>query len=205
MYTSLPSFILGFHGCDQSVVDAIVTGSDALRPSENDYDWLGNGAYFWENDPARALEYAHLLKDHPIRGRGHINTPAVLGAVIDLGHCLNLMEADALRLIRTGYTLLRDLAKISDEPLPENTILDSSGGPLVRRLDCAVIQVLHKAMTDRGESSFDSVRGLFLEGDNLYPNAGFREKNHIQICVRNPNCIKGFFIPRQPNRKFPLP
>ena len=22
------------------------------------------------------------------------------------------------------------------------------------------------------------------------------KKNHIQICIRNPNCIKGFFIPR---------
>lgn len=31
----------------------------------------------------------------------------------------------------------------------------------------------------------------------LYPEAGFTEKNHIQICIRNPNCIKSFFLPRE--------
>ena len=41
--------------------------------------------------------------------------------------------------------------------------------------------------------AFDSARGVFVEGEALYPNAGFNEKNHIQICIRNPNCIKGFF------------
>ncbi len=31
----------------------------------------------------------------------------------------------------------------------------------------------------------------------LYPEAGLTEKNHIQICIRNPNCIKSFFLPRE--------
>jgi hypothetical protein len=64
-------------------------------------------------------------------------------------------------------------------------------------LDCAVIQLLH--LDQDKIHPFDSVRGLFPEGDLLYENAGFREKNHIQICVRNPNCIKGFFLPRETN------
>jgi hypothetical protein len=25
------------------------------------------------------------------------------------------------------------------------------------------------------------------EGEELYPSAGFKEKNHVQICIRNPN------------------
>jgi len=44
---------------------------------------------------------------------------------------------------------------------------------------------------------YDSVRGVFFEGEDLYPDAGFKEKNHIQICVRNRNCIKGYFLPRE--------
>jgi hypothetical protein len=35
-----------------------------------------------------------------------------------------------------------------------------------------------------------------LEGRKLYPNAGFRKHNHIQIAILNPNCIKGVFLPR---------
>jgi hypothetical protein len=34
---------------------------------------------------------------------------------------------------------------------------------------------------------------------------GFREKNHIQICVRNLNCIKGYFTPISPNNKYSNP
>jgi hypothetical protein len=34
-----------------------------------------------------------------------------------------------------------------------------------------------------------------LEGDPIYPGAGVYEKSHIQTCFRNPNCIKGFFLP----------
>ena len=47
------------------------------------------------------------------------------------------------------------------------------------------------------KSEYDSVRGVFFEGSDLYENAGFKEKNHIQIAIRNQNCIKGFFIPRE--------
>ena len=51
-------------------------------------------------------------------------------------------------------------------------------------------------------SPFDSVRGVFWEGKELYKNAGFREKDHIQICIRNPNCIKGYFLPRELDNAF---
>ena len=51
--------------------------------------------------------------------------------------------------------------------------------------------------------AFDSIRGVFFEGDELYPGAGFKEKDHIQICIRNPNCIKGYFLPRELIGNFP--
>lgn len=75
---------------------------------------------------------------------------------------------------------------------------------MLRELDCAVIEVLHKARENGGFPQFDSVKGVFWEGKELYPNAGFREKDHIQICVRNPNCIKGLFLPRDFNEDYPL-
>ena len=53
MYEVLPSFVLGFHGCDRSVGENVLSGKTRLRKSSNDYDWLGNGIYFWENNPQR--------------------------------------------------------------------------------------------------------------------------------------------------------
>ena len=47
IYTAHPSFILGFHGCDRSLGEAILAGkTQHLNRSENDYDWLGHGIYF---------------------------------------------------------------------------------------------------------------------------------------------------------------
>jgi hypothetical protein len=37
-----------------------------------------------------------------------------------------------------------------------------------------------------------------VEGDPVYPAAGFREKAHIQIAVRNSSLIKGVFrVPQE--------
>lgn len=71
------SFVLGYHGCDLSVAKRIVLGNETLQHSQNDYDWLGHGIYFWESDPKRAWEWA-------INNRS--KNPGVLGAVIDLGN-----------------------------------------------------------------------------------------------------------------------
>jgi len=50
-----PAFVLGFHGCDEKTGEAILDGHKIVEVSEKDHHWLGAGAYFWENDPARAL------------------------------------------------------------------------------------------------------------------------------------------------------
>ena len=47
-----------------------------------------------------------------------------------------------------------------------------------------------------GESAFDSVSAVFLKGQELYPEAGFLEKTHIQLCVRNQKQILGYFRSR---------
>ena len=52
------------------------------------------------------------------------------------------------------------------------------------------------------QKEYDSARAVFFEGNEIYPSAGFKQKNHIQIAVRNPNCIKGYFIPRENNESF---
>ena len=76
---------------------------------------------------------------------------------------------------------------------------------LLRHLDCAVLETVHASLEEEDEKPFDTVRGVFWEGDDLYPEAGFKEKNHVQICVRNPNCIKGFFRVRQSDRAHTIP
>ena len=210
MYSCLPTFILGFHGCDKSVAERILEGKDALHPSSNTYDWLGNGIYFWENNPDRALQYAKEIKRHPERCKEKIKIPYVLGAVIDLGHCLNLLDSKYLQIVKESYKILSNFHVYKNKPLPQNKPIGNSDELLLRKLDCAVIEMAHTyndylIKNKKRSYSFDTVRGVFCEGEKLYPNAGFCEKNHIQVCVRNPNCIKGYFRVKKPDSGFRIP
>ena len=42
LYSRRSNLIIGFHGCDQTVVDKVLAGEEKLLASTNDYDWLGN-------------------------------------------------------------------------------------------------------------------------------------------------------------------
>ena len=71
------SFVLGYHGCEHSIGVRAVNGEIDLLHSRRNYDWLGPGAYFWESDPHRALEWAQeRVKE------GRYRRAAVVGAVI---------------------------------------------------------------------------------------------------------------------------
>ena len=181
--------ILGFHGTDQSTVERVVMQGDKLKASNNLWDWIGHGIYFWEHSPSRAMEFAQAASR---RKNSSIRKPAVVGAILDLGYCLDLLDYQNLVLLKEVYN---DVS-LREGVLPQNrTASGSSDELLLRYLDCHVIEKLHELNRMDREPSFDSVKAVFWEGPFLYPNAGFREKNHIQICIRNPDCIKGFFIP----------
>lgn len=196
MYQKQSGLILGFHGCDIKIQKNVISSSEnILKASKNDYDWLGHGIYFWENSPARALDFANEAAK---RNENNIKTPAVLGAVIDIGNCLDLLDSANLKMVKEAYEELKSIVAMAGGKLPENKIPKGYGRNefLLRHLDCYVIEHLLKT------TNFDSVRGLFPEGAELYPGAGFRIKDHIQICIRNPNCIKGFFLPRTDDDDF---
>jgi hypothetical protein len=98
-----PFQIIGFHSCDREVGLRIIGGKDQLRPSDNPWDWLGPGAYFWEDNPYRALDYAIKCATNKQKFSGRIINPFVIGAVIELGNCLNLIEHRSIEVVRGAY------------------------------------------------------------------------------------------------------
>jgi len=202
MYKKLAYLVLGFHGCDQDVYEKVIKNNESLKASVNDHDWLGHGQYFWENNYERAMDWA---KEQSKKQNSHIKSPAVVGAIIDLGYCLNLMDNLSINIVKNAYDMMKKDFELIGKSMPVNRNTLESKDLLIRNLDCAVIQYLHNYNIQKNEDEYDSVRGLFYEGEELYENAGFRSKTHIQICVVNPNCIKGYFAPiiRDVNYKNP--
>lgn len=194
--------VIGFHGCDRQVAEAVVTGRATLKPSTNDYDWLGAGIYFWENNIERAWQWA---KEEAKKGT-KIKEPAVLGAILELGYCLDLLDSQRINDVKRAYDKLVNYLKLTGEPIPQNTKAVGTDDYVLRRLDCAVVMMAHKSslMSSIGRP-YDSVRSMFLEGGRLYEQSGFAEKNHVQVCVCNPNCVKGYFLPRSIDTDYPLP
>ena len=204
MYIS-PQIVVGFHGCSQAVADKVLEQNEHLKSSKNDYDWLGHGIYFWEGDADRAKQWAEQC---------HPKDPAVLGAFIKVGNCLDLLNIEHIKQVQKVHKILSQEYASVGEPLPSNQAV--RGDISYRReLDCKVITRLiqlnkQKIIQSRGldidDPQFnryyqhdprfiDCIRGMFPEGDFLYEGAGFRAQNHIQLCVVNPNAIVGYFKP----------
>jgi hypothetical protein len=128
-----------------------------------------------------------------------------VGAVIELGNCLDLTKQSGIRVLKFAYEAYVDLQQRSGQHIPSNEPgRHSKPSDLARRfLDSAVIDHLHSTLlkeaqaTDGQTQQFDTVRAMFPEGDELYPGAGFFEKTHVQIAVRKPEQILGVFrVPR---------
>ncbi|MDR0904522.1 MAG: hypothetical protein LBM59_07810 [Ruminococcus sp.] len=197
MYSKLPNLVIGFHGCDRLSVEKVLYKNEKMHESVNDYDWLGHGVYFWEQNYDRALDWAaSQLK---------IKTPAVIGAVIDLGRCLNLFDKHYIDVVKKQYETLKDRYEFIRKELPRNKNVGNNTDLLLRNLDCTVIESLHEDLKITREPEYDSVRGMFFEGKEIYPGSGFRSNTHVQICVRNPNCIKGLFLPKASVEEWSIP
>jgi hypothetical protein len=179
--------VVGYHGCTEEFARDLLLGTKAVRdwqPSTNVWDWLGHGIYFWEHSPERALRWA----TEKYAGRG--TPPAILGAVLQLGRCFDLLNEAITTILAESYQALLQAYAAEGKALPENR-----GAERKRRdLDCLVINDCLSGLRLRGVE-YDTVRGAFLEGEPAYPGAGFSRETHLQVAVRNPACILGVFRP----------
>jgi len=197
------TFILGYHGCDRKVGEQILAGHEHISVSENTHDWLGSGAYFWEDDPDRAHLWAEYVAKYPQHFQQQIEQPFVIGAVIEIGSCLDLGNSISLKEVKEAHRQFcrfwESLAVGFDLPLPTNERGHKSDVDRVKRhLDCAVINFVHQLREQKGLEPFDTVRAAFPEGPPLYEGACIQEKTHVQVCVRDPKrSIRGYFrLPR---------
>ena len=126
---SFARIIVGYHGCRAAFARALLLGKLPIsewQPSNNDYDWLGTGIYFWEHSPGRALRWAK---------ERYGKSAAVIGAVIQLGSCFDLLNEEQTHLLATSFADLKTRFAASESKLPVNRGTDWK----LRELDCAVI------------------------------------------------------------------
>src|SRR5262245_51995978 len=104
--------IVAYHGCDAVVAERLLHG-EKFRRSRNDYDWLGEGVYFWEYGADRALAFAHDQQR-----RGKLTSPAIVGAILQLGRCFDLMDTRFTSELPTAFQTLKKSREEAGKPLP---------------------------------------------------------------------------------------
>lgn len=173
--------VVGYHGTRKKTALEIVAGKREFKSSKNEDDWLGHGTYFWEYAPKRAWNWAR--KQYP-----NVEI-AVLGSMIRLGNCLDLVDPDNTKLVVDLHRRL-----VSE--------VGAVGGTLRKNykarkyLDCQVFEYAYAVFEDEGER-IDTVRGVYVptqSKDRLWERSWLFHETHLQLCVRNPECILGTWL-----------
>jgi hypothetical protein len=178
--------VVGYHGCDAQVAARLLEGAPFV-PSTNDYDWLGHGIYFWEYGPDRAARFA--LEQ---QRRGKVQVPAVVGVVVRLGTCFDLLDTRFTADLAQAYARWAALLRAQHRPLPSNTGRDPDRK--LRRRDCAALNWYLAAAAATG-TVYDTVRCAFVEGVPVFEGSAIHHETHLQVAVRNPRCIVRVFDP----------
>jgi hypothetical protein len=163
--------IRGYHGT--SARQAAVILRDGFVASDNDYDCLGNGVYFFEDGLVQARAWAR---------RAHPSEPAVVQADIRLDDCMDLKDGLAWGplLAQAHHEVLR-VSREQGLPLPRQT-------SATRRLDRVVIEFMVVILAREG-IRIRVARGVFAEGAPAFPGSYLSEGSHVQVAMRDTDLI----------------
>jgi hypothetical protein len=170
--------IYGYHGTSQTKAASIL--ENGFRASDNDYDWLGTGIYFFQDAPLRAKQWA--TQQHP-------NNPAIICSSIRLENCIDLFDIGWQPLLKNVYNPFVEQYRSTNRPFPKQNPERSKA----HRLDCAFFNFAIELISRQGQS-VDSVRAAFMEGERLFPDSAIFDLAHIQIAIRNPTLIKASYL-----------
>jgi hypothetical protein len=174
--------VLAHHGTSAEAAAFILR--EGFQSSQNAYDWLGDGSYFWENNFHRAEAWA--LQNH--------TDPVVIEVQLDLENCIDLTDPDWFALLTRSADRILDARKRSGlRPLRQDGLFHGKDRFIIN----TIAEELHAA-----GRPLQSVRGAFAEGDPAYPGSAIFSQSHVQIAVRDPAVIRNVAVTRV-RRPFP--
>jgi hypothetical protein len=173
-----PLQVYGYHGTSRAKAESIL--DRGFRASDNDYDWLGTGIYFFQDAPLRATQWA--TEQHP-------QDPAVICARIELDNCIDLFDVSWFPILKDVYELFIEQYQATSQPFPRQNPFRSKA----HRLDCAFFNYASEFLSSQGQSVF-STRAVFVEGDHLFPDSAIFDLAHVQIAVKNPVSIQESYL-----------
>src|SRR5258707_664858 len=140
--------VIGYHGTRRPIALEIVQGSRDFSHSRNRDDWLGHGIYFWEHAPQQAWWWAERRR----RRRKWDEEVAVLGSMIRLGNCFDLLDPYNVAYLEEIFHAYQADEREAGRPLLENAYNH-------KYVDCAVFQYAY-AILETAVKKVDSCRAV---------------------------------------------
>jgi hypothetical protein len=165
--------VIAYHGTTVEIAERLVAAKEDFLASENDDDWFGKGIYFWEYAPKQAWWWATKFKR-----KKH---PAVIGAIIRLEHCLDLLDPINVETMQDFHDKTLKKWKETGVIIPEN-------GNQHKKLDCAIFNLYY----DESIVPIETARAVYVPTESAkraWKRSWIYEQAHIQICVRKPENI----------------
>jgi hypothetical protein len=192
-----PRVVRAYHGTTFSTAVDIFHHRKPIQLSDKPGNWLGVGAYFFEENLTKAVDWA--LVQVGLRARlGAFHSPAVLEADLDLTDCLDLCSSESHQILAAIAGKLQLAGALAQQHGPELASFGGAGSsgksfviadyPMSAQFaddhyaDKQVIDALVAELAREGRS-VTSVRASFACGQQPYSNSHFFSDTHTQIAV----------------------
>ena len=175
--------VIGYHGTTVEIAERLVDG-ESFAASDNDDDWFGKGVYFWEYAPKQAWWWATTFKKK--------ESPAVVGAIIRLGHCLDLLDPANVATLKQFHDRTLKSWRAANVKIPNN-------GNQHKKLDFALFNLFYS----QSERPIETSRAVYVpthSANRAWKRSWIYEEAHIQICVRKPENILAVWRVRKDGR-----
>ena len=167
---------VGYHGTTQPLARQIL--ESGFQASQHRGDWLGYGAYFWQDSINMAAQWARGRKEF----RGYLGPLVLIEAEIDLSHSLDLFDIHWMETVeKLSQKFISQLRK-NRATLKNDTVTGE------HQLDCAFFNFVIAYSRQRG-FHFTSVRAPCFAGQPLFENSPISTRGHVQISVVKPSII----------------
>jgi hypothetical protein len=169
-------WVYGYHGTSMDRASLII--KSGFKPSNNEYDWLGGGIYFWQDAPKRAWQWAQST---------YPENPVVVKSRLRLDRsCLDLLDVGYSPLLKTMYNEFIRSYERRNLTIPKQNPEKSKA----HRLDCLFFNYVVSKVNSSLPGSIGSIRSAFVEGDRIFPTSAIYDLTHVQIAILDANLVE---------------
>lgn len=167
-----PITVIGYHGTSREFAMKLL--DEDFQRSEKPWDWLGHGAYFWQDAPVRAYDWAT---------KRNLTEPTVIAARIELTGFIDLLDLEGMETLR-GFAYRYKAMTRTQRPTNVRG---------ANRLDCEIFnfstRILHSLKIPVG-----GYRAACVEGRKIAKGSPIHDKSHVQVVVLDQRAIKEKWI-----------